>query len=178
MLLIPEDEFTRDLHLETARLSLRPYREADRRDFTRLVSNPRLMEFMGGPAPRPDRLFESLLNPDRQSVDLGWAITWLDGGDYLGHIWIQGLHGSSPPQLGFVIAEEHQSQYVATEASGAVLRHSLEALELPVLEATVDGDHLESRRVLEKIGMVLDRTEHDADGPYLVYSRSSPEAST
>ena len=155
--------------LNTHRLCLQPYGEADRGVFVDLVSDPTLMSRLGGPVHSPDALFRRLLDRDAKAGEIAWAVTWRDAEGFVGHVWLQGLSSGSTPQLGFVIASSQAGRGVATEAAAAALRYGLEVLEIPVIEATVDSDHEASRRVLEKIGMRRAREQRDEDGTFLVY---------
>lgn len=75
-------------------------------------------------------------------------------------------------EIAYGIEEESQGRGYATEATGAVLRWSLEQEGVACVRATTPPWHLASRRVLEKIGMVAVASEsNDVFGEVLTFER-------
>ncbi len=154
--------------LKTEELLLARYRQADRARFLALVLDPLVMAHVDGPGNKSTAitLFERILSeaPDQQRA---WAIRLMGEGRHIGHAWIS----DSPdmPEIGFILASPYWGRGLATQAAEAVLEHGHGALALPRIAATVDVGHVPSRRVVEKIGMELERVVDDPDTPYAVY---------
>jgi hypothetical protein len=72
-------------------------------------------------------------------------------------------------ELGFVLRPEQWGHGFATEIARALVAAAEDLHPGTPIIATVDIDHVASRRVLEKAGMVLDGTARDEDGAYFRY---------
>jgi RimJ/RimL family protein N-acetyltransferase len=155
--------------LTTARLRLRPYREADGDEFVELFSDPVVMAHVGG-ALGPEearRMFAAILGGTHKRALAAWMVERVDGGR-VGHAALLRA-ASGEVELGFVLRPESWGCGFATEIARALVvvaqdRHP----GIPII-ATVDIDHVASRRVLEKAGMVLDGTARDEEGAYFRY---------
>ena len=159
--------------METESLTLRPYESSDRERFMALVSDPKLMARLGGTVPLAPAvaLFDRLVAHDPDSDELAWAIILRRDATFIGHVVLQKRYRDDVrPQIGFVIHAEHWGCGLASEAAFAVLNYALTELGHPVIEASVDPEHIASQNVLTKIGMRRDREERDEDGVYFVYT--------
>ena len=67
--------------------------------------------------------------------------------------------------LGYAIARAHWGRGLAVEAAAAAIKWALAEHNLIAIWASTDVDHLRSRRVMEKLGMHLERV----DVPEVVY---------
>lgn len=155
--------------LTTPRLRLRPYREADRDEFVELFSDPVVMAHVGG-ALGPEearRMFAAILAGTHRRALAAWMVERADGGR-VGHAaLLRGTDGEV--ELGFVLRPESWGQGFATEIARALVAAALAGHPGAAVIATVDVDHVASRRVLEKAGMVLAGTARDEDGAHFRY---------
>lgn len=99
-----------------------------------------------------------------------WAVTLREGGYYIGHCWFQLGPPDSCPEIGFLLVQSYWGQGYGRELGKLLVTFGLKDAGYRCLIATVDCDHTAAIRVLEQIGMTLDREERDDKGPYLVYS--------
>lgn len=67
--------------------------------------------------------------------------------------------------LGYAIARAHWGQGLTVEAAKAAIEWAFAEHDLVAIWASTDVDHLRSRRVMEKLGMRLERV----DVPEVVY---------
>ncbi|HEU5056543.1 MAG TPA: GNAT family N-acetyltransferase [Kofleriaceae bacterium] len=162
--------------LTTPRLRLRSYREADRDEFVELFSDPVVMAHVGG-ALGPEearRMFAAILAGTHRRALAAWMVERTDGGR-VGHAAL--LRGEADEaELGFVLRPDSWGHGFATEIARALVAAALAHLPGRPIIATVDVDHVASRRVLEKAGLVLAGSSRDDDGAYFRYELAAPGA--
>lgn len=155
--------------LTTPRLHLRPYREADRDEFVELFSDPVVMAHVGG-ALGPEearRMFAAILAGTHRRALAAWMVERSAGG-LVGHAAL--LRGAAGEvELGFVLRPDSWGHGFATEIARALVAAAVAGHPGAPVIATVDVDHVASRRVLEKAGMVLTGSARDEDGAYFRY---------
>jgi ribosomal-protein-alanine N-acetyltransferase len=145
--------------LETERLRLRQVTPADTPDMLRLMGDPRVTRFLGrAPFTTTEeaagrvQMFE---NEFKERKGLGWGITLRTDGQFIGicrYTRIDAYH--SRAEIGYLLRPEWWGQGVMAEAVGAALRFGFERVGLHSVEATIDPDNRQSRRLLEKVGFV------------------------
>jgi len=159
-------------HVETPRLLLRGWREADREPFARLNADPRVM-----------RQFAAVLT--REESD--GAIDWIEGqfaahglgpfaaelrgtGEFIGFIGLSvpsfEAHFTPCVEIGWRIAAEYWNRGLASEGAAEVLRFGFETIGLREIVSFTVSANVASRRVMEKIAMRR-RPEDDFDHPRL-----------
>lgn len=155
--------------LTTPRLHLRPYREADRDEFVELFSDPVVMAHVGG-ALGPEearRMFAAILAGTHRRALAAWMVERSAGG-LVGHAAL--LRGAAGEvELGFVLRPDSWGRGFATEIARALVAAAVAGHPGAPIIATVDIEHVASRRVLEKAGMVLAGSARDEEGAYFRY---------
>jgi RimJ/RimL family protein N-acetyltransferase len=158
------------LEIRTARLLLRPFRDADRAPLAAMGADPQVMEHLPGtltPA-ESDALYERLrAHVERHGFGL-WAL------EVPGHAAFVGWTGLSVPtfaaafqpcvEVGWRLAREHWGHGYATEAARASLAHGFERLDLAEIVSFTVPENLRSRRVMERLGLRHDPAD-DFDHP-------------
>ena len=157
-----------EFHIETERLVLRAWREADRDPFFALNSDPVVMEFL----PATDRaasddLVDRLIDAQDRDGCCFWSVERKAGSAFLGFC---GLMAPRAPliefETGWRLSREAWGHGFATEAARANLAWGWANLDAPSIVAiTVPPNH-RSRAVMERIGMVYADGE-DFDHPAL-----------
>lgn len=150
--------------LETERLILLPTTLADTEQIQRLFPQWEIVKYLGSIVPWPYppdgalTFFRDVLLP---SVERGeawaWTIRLKSAPDQL--IGSITLHRREENQRGFWIVAEHQNQGLMTEASDTVTDFWFNTLKMPVLRVPKAAPNIGSRRISEKQGMRLVRTE-------------------
>ncbi|UCH74260.1 MAG: GNAT family N-acetyltransferase [Rhodospirillales bacterium] len=147
------------LPLETARLLLRPYREADTPYIVELLNDPVMADFLMV-TPQPFVAFDA-----RQLVKAAWRrlttgrgfdlmIVSKDGERPLGGVGV-GLHDEGArAELGFWIGRGDWGQGYATEAASRMIEFARDSLGVARITATAAAGNAASRRVLDKLGFV------------------------
>src|SRR5580698_6089860 len=158
--------------LDTDRLSLRRWRDADRAAFARMNADARVMEFMPALLTRE----QSDENVDRiekhfERHHFGLCATELRAdGSFIGFIgiWVPEFEAAFTPcvEIGWRLAADYWGRGLATEAARAVVKYAFKELGLDELVSFTVPGNARSRRVMEKIGMTHDASD-DFDHPNL-----------
>lgn len=162
--------------LTTDRLRLRRLLASDLDHLVALDGDPEVMRYLSGGAPTPrevvaERVLPGFLQRDRRRPHLGvWAIELLEaeasvGGQaaepaFLGWISLLPHHSDDPTQLrlGYRLRRAAWGRGYATEAARSLLEVGFgEEGDLQRVEATTYELNLASQRVLEKLGLRLQR---------------------
>ena len=153
--------------LETARLYLRPFTEADVENLFELDADPEVMRFVGG-KPTPRQVIEHELLPGylsyyRRGDRYGfWAAIEKASGHFLGWFHFRPLDGAGldEPELGYRLRVDAWGKGYATELSLALIRKGFAEMGVARVVASTFVDNLASRRVLEKCGLQIVHSYH------------------
>jgi len=158
--------------LETERLILRMWRDADRDSFAQMNQDSAVMEFLPGPLSRPqsDAMVERI---EAHFVQHGfglWAAELRGSGEFLGYVGlaVPRFEAAFTPcvEIGWRIALNHWGRGFATEGARAAARFAFDVLSLEELVSFTVPANVRSLRVMEKLGMTHDATD-DFDHPLL-----------
>jgi RimJ/RimL family protein N-acetyltransferase len=160
------------LQLETTRLILRRWQEADRAPFATMNADPVVMHFFAAPFTRAqsDETIDRYLAAfDREGFSF-FAATLRDTGAFAGTIGLQTMRDVVPnlPQpaveIGWRLTQGAQGQGLATEGALAILDLAFHQLGLAEVVAITAIPNQASRRVMQKLGMTH-RPELDFNHP-------------
>jgi RimJ/RimL family protein N-acetyltransferase len=156
--------------LNTRRLLLRRWREADREPFARMNADPRVTEYFPAPLTRTesDALVDRI---EAHFAERGWG-PWTAElratGEFVGFIGLSvpvfQAHFTPCVEIGWRLAAAHWGKGLATEGACAVLDYAFTELRLPEVVSFTTVANLRSRRVMEKLGMTHDPAD-DFDHP-------------
>jgi RimJ/RimL family protein N-acetyltransferase len=145
--------------LETERLILRRWREADRAPFAEVNADPRVMQYFPACLTRAesDALIDRIeAHFDAHGFGL-FAAELRAMGELAGFIGlaIPQFEAEFTPcvEIGWRLGAAHWNQGLATEGARAVLRFAFETVRLPEVVSFAVAANLPSRRVMEKLGM-------------------------
>jgi RimJ/RimL family protein N-acetyltransferase len=152
--------------LETERLVLRRFMEADMDHLFDLDSDPEVMRFLTGGTPTPREVIQNDILPaflrsyERFPGFGVWAATEKASGEFLGWFGFQPKDAASPNDvaLGYRLRQAVWGQGYATEGARALIHKGFTELGVQRVFATTYQDNLASRRVMEKAGLRLVRT--------------------
>lgn len=152
--------------LETERLVLRRFTEADLDNLVALDSDPDVMRFINGGTPTSRDDMQNVFLPaflryrDRIEGYGFWAAIEKSTGEFLGWFHFRPPEGASPdePELGYRLRKSAWGKGYGTEGSRALIRKGFIELGVRRVVASTYQDNLGSRRVMEKAGMTLVRT--------------------
>jgi ribosomal-protein-alanine N-acetyltransferase len=145
--------------IETERLLLRPWREADLEPFAQLNADARVMEHFPRAASRAES--QALMARIRAHFDRHgygfWAVDVKGGDSFIGFVGLGTVpfdaHFTPAVEIGWRLAHASWGRGYASEAARAALRFAFLELELDeVVSFTVTANH-RSRAVMDRIGM-------------------------
>jgi len=150
--------------LETKRLRLRQWKEADKQSFAQLNANARVMAFFPQPLSRieSDALAERIISAFNQRGWGWWAVEVKSKHDFIGHDFI-GFVGISVPaaalpfqpcvEIGWRLGFPYWGKGYATEAAQAALAFGFETLKLEKIVSFTATINKRSEAVMQKLGM-------------------------
>lgn len=149
---------------------LRRYRRDDLDRLASLLTDPAVMDRVGGALPADEiaGVLDRYLRRDDPIV-LAVRAAELEDGTYVGSGRLS-LGGRDAPELGYLVLPAHRGRGVATAIARGLIDLARTEHGITHVLATVDPDHAASIRVLEKAGMTRRGIEHDEEGELLVYA--------
>lgn len=149
--------------LETQRLLIRPFVEADVDAVFRYRKDPEVMRFIPGGADKSLKETRSVIekyNDHQQTYGFSkWAIILNEPGQLIGDSGLLLLEQGPDFELGYRITRKYWHMGLATEAGHAWLRAAFSQLGLQRVVAFAHPDNSASIRVMSKLGMSFER--HD-----------------
>lgn len=158
--------------LETERLILREWRDADRTPFAELNADPRVAEHLSGPLERAasDAFVDRIVARWASDGHGLWAIERREDGRFVGFAGLAAptFEAAFTPcvEVGWRLAPEAWGRGYASEAARAALRFGFEELDLAEIVSFTVPANLRSRAVMERIGMTRDPAD-DFEHPNL-----------
>jgi RimJ/RimL family protein N-acetyltransferase len=149
------------MQIETARLRLRPYVETDLSDALAVLGDSGTMSFY--PQPYSEEQVAAILRKNIDSYNLHryglFAVIEKDSGRFVGDcgITLPNIDGKDEYEVGYRIGKAWWGRGYAPEAAAAIVTYGFGTLGLARLCSHMPADHLQSRRVAEKLGMVLEK---------------------
>jgi RimJ/RimL family protein N-acetyltransferase len=158
-------------YLQTDRLVLRDFTEADAGLIYELNSDPEVMWFLSGGEPTPrevvsGRIIPFFLSFRERGDGLGfWAAQTRANGEFLGWFHLRPSEDRGSVELGYRLRRSAWNQGYATEGSRALIRKCFTDLGVERVFAHTMAVNRPSRRVMEKSGLTLVRSFRSADSP-------------
>ena len=154
-----------DIVLETARMILRRLTEADADNLFSLDSDPGVMRYLTGGVPSTrafivEQSLPMMLGLYEQFDGFGfWAAIEKTSDDFMG--WFHFRPDRNHPEdadLGYRLKKPYWGCGLATEGSRALIDRGFRELGVTKVVAEAMSQNVRSRRVLEKCGLVLEKT--------------------
>jgi RimJ/RimL family protein N-acetyltransferase len=158
--------------IETGRLILRPYRDADRAAFAELNGHPEVGAWLGGVLDRAqsDALMDRLGAHMAENGYGFWGAERKADGRLVGAIGLMTMGDDLPApgavELGWRLHPDAQGAGLATEGARAARDWALANLDVPELVAITAETNVRSQAVMRKLGMTHDPAR-DFDHPRL-----------
>lgn len=165
--------------IETPRLVLRPWTEADKPAFHDVVNTPAMMEYFGGVAPRAkiDALLEGQMESQVRDGLSMWAVDWRADGSLAGicglrrHRSYSGTPVDDELEIGWRIGERFWGQGVAREAAAASLNWGWMHRDEPRIAAWTNLPNTRSWGLMLRLGM---RHAPELDFHHPLYAAADP----
>lgn len=140
--------------LETARLQLRTYSEADIPELVPLIGAREVAATTGRiPHPYTEQDARDFLALIRDDNEFRFAVFLRDGGQMCGGVGLRPASQHQHAELGYWIGVPYWGNGYATEAARELLRYGFENLKFHRIYASHFKNNLASARVLKKLGM-------------------------
>jgi ribosomal-protein-alanine N-acetyltransferase len=171
------------IHLETSRLSLRPFSLVDVDELHRLWSEPAVRRFLWDDKVVPRETVIEIIKSSNESFTrsgLGyWVVCLKETSEAVGFCGLRHFRfeeaaaGADEVEILYGLWPAHWGKGLATDASAAVLRYGFDALGLTRIYAGADPPNQDSFRVMERLGMKFLRrtTVGELEAVYYVICR-------
>jgi RimJ/RimL family protein N-acetyltransferase len=161
--------------LITERLELRRWREADLDAYAKIIADPDVTRYLGGPMDRPTAWRQIAIFIGHREMR-GWtnsAVVERASGRLIGRAGLWQPEGWPGLEIGWVLDRRAWGHGYATELGHAVRDYAFGELGVPHLISLIDPDNAASIRVAEKIGARYEG-KHDLNGsPHLIYGQAA-----
>jgi len=142
--------------LDTPRLILREFREADFPDYARLCSDADVMRYLGVGAPwtagEAWRHFAFMIGHWHLRGYGPWAVEEKESGRFIGRIGFLNPEGWPDFELGWTLAKEHWGRGLATEGARRALRYAFLEMDRDHVISLIHPENRASIRVAEHLG--------------------------
>lgn len=149
--------------LETSRLILREFDEADVEAFYLLGSDPSIIRYTGDPGGGLKSLEHAMETmrtrplADYREHGFGrWACVLKETGSIIGFAGLKWLPESGEVDIGYRFLPAYWGLGLATESGKAIIEYGFGTLGLKQITGLVDPENIASARVLEKLDMIRD----------------------
>jgi RimJ/RimL family protein N-acetyltransferase len=158
--------------LTTARLRLRAFSLADAEELHVLFSDPLTHTIGSGPftsLSQTEQWIHNRISTQREHGLCWYALRERDTDALIGNCgMLKGRTSYAEPEIGYMIRKTHQGQGFASEAASAVL-DECRAVGIERVWASIRPHNTASRRIAERLGMRVERTDHDERGALIFY---------
>ncbi|MEO0619807.1 MAG: GNAT family N-acetyltransferase [Pseudomonadota bacterium] len=162
--------------LETERLLLRQWREADVEPFATLYADDKTAFFIGGVAPM-EQVWRRLASYVGHWVLRGygmWALEEKASGRFVGYSGLWFPLGFAERDLAWGLVPDAHGSGFGVEAARRVKQYAFEDLGWSELFSNIDDENTPSIRLAERLGAVRERNVVVLDRPGAIY-RHSPD---
>ncbi|HKB65515.1 MAG TPA: GNAT family N-acetyltransferase [Pyrinomonadaceae bacterium] len=166
-----------EVTLETERLILRMWRNADFEEYAELCADPEVMRFLGG------KVFDRTEAWRQMASMIGhwylrdygvWAVEEKDSGRLAGRIGCINPEGWPGFEVGWTLKREFWGKGYATEAGRRALEYGFNELDKPHIISLIHPENRASIRVAERLGETLEGNARVFDTDVLVYGIDRP----
>jgi RimJ/RimL family protein N-acetyltransferase len=168
--------------LETARLRLRAYREADLAVQAEMLGDPEVTRHLGGTTLSREESWRRMLCAPGLWALLGygyWAVERREDGEMIGQVGFADFKREMEPsiegfpEIGWIFAPRAQGMGYCREAVDAILAWAEHRLAADRIVAIIDPENAPSIRVAERCGFSERQTALYRDEPILLFTRYS-----
>ncbi|HEV2305883.1 MAG TPA: GNAT family N-acetyltransferase [Candidatus Acidoferrales bacterium] len=163
--------------LETERLWLSPWSDADLENARPIFTDPDVMRYINGGFALPDdEVRRAIARQQNYFSTRGfclWKLLLKPEGRFIGFCGLQPveLDGANEIEIGWRLVKEHWGCGLATEAAAEALRDAVSRARLSRVIAIAMPGNRASLRVMEKLGMKFESATHKGGFDVVVYAR-------
>lgn len=169
-----------DTRIETARLILRPFTEADILPSYLMNLDAEVSRYTGDGGvvslvEMGKRIRENVMGDYSRHGFGRFAVEWKTTGEFIGFAGLKYLPEREEVDLGYRLNRSYWGKGLATEAGIACLDYGWKELQPEQVIAMVLPDNKASIRVLDKLGFRFRAKDREDDMEFLVYSINKPQ---
>lgn len=166
--------------LQTPRLILRQFTEADASLILTLNSDPEIVKYLHEPVletkAQAKKILDDIILPQYKNNLGRWAIHIKDNMDFIGWCGLKYRPELDEIDLGYRLMQKAWGKGFATEAAQYSLEHGFKTLNLKLITGRAHIENLASIKVLEKIGMDFIGEGFVDDCPVKTYTKANPNS--
>jgi RimJ/RimL family protein N-acetyltransferase len=157
--------------LQTERLLLREWRDADLDAYAELCADPEVMRFLGGPVAREQAWRQMALFAGHWALrGYGlWALERREDGRFAGRAGLWRPEGWPGLEIGWALRRDAWGAGHATEAARAAIGWAREALGADGLISVIDPANAASEAVARRLGMAPDAPGELSGKPVVIW---------
>ncbi len=148
--------------LNSRRLILRPISEEDESFIIDLNGDAKVMKYIITPRTKAESIADLkryLTLPEKHQMPIGvWVGITEATNEKVGIFFFSKLAETGEIELGYRLAVQHWGRGYATEGGKCLVEYGLNDLEVTRIVAVTDPDHSASGHVLQKIGLLFQKT--------------------
>jgi len=164
--------------LQTPRIILRQFTEADAPLILALNSDPEVVKYLHEPALKTEeqakKILLEIILPQYKNNLGRWAIYTKDEMEFIGWCGLKYRPDRDETDLGYRLMQKDWGNGYATEAAQLTLDYAFKTLNLSLITARAHIENTASSRILEKIGMTFIGEDVVDDCPVKTYTRANP----
>ena len=155
---------------ETNRCSIQTFRGTDFQDVSELYLNPQVRRFLGGirQAEEMNEVLESMVNPAVDSYY--WVIREKESQLFIGLVSLDPHHDGEYLEISYQFLPIWWGRGYGAEVVEKIIHYAFEELKLSKVVAETQIANDASCRLLEKVGMKLERTINRFGAEQAIYS--------
>lgn len=165
--------------LQTPRLILRQFTQADAPLVLSLNSDPEVLKYLHEPiletAEQAEKILQDIILPQYKNNLGRWAIHTKGDMEFIGWCGLKYRPELDEIDLGYRLMQKAWGKGFATEAAQQTLNHGLHNLQLKLITGRAHIENLASIKVLEKIGMNYIGEGIVDDCPVRTYTKANPD---
>jgi ribosomal-protein-alanine N-acetyltransferase len=161
--------------IHTSRLFIRSFTMEDAEAMFKVFGDPETMRFfsiwLAKSVENARGFIRWVTGMEREHGYSFWAVVEKESGEVIGDCGLAPLEGHGPEvEFGCDLRRDKWNQGCATEAGAACLEYGFRVLKLERIVAVTHPKNIGARRVLEKLGMILEGTGRHYGAESVVYS--------
>lgn len=164
--------------LQTPRLILRQFTEADAHLILSLNRDPEIVKYLHEPSlttvEQAEKILQDIILPQYKNNLGRWAIHTKENTDFIGWCGLKYRPELDEIDLGYRLMQKTWGKGFATEAAQHSLEHGFNKLNLKLITGRAHIENLASIKVLEKIGMDFMGEGIVDDCPVRTYIKANP----
>ena len=170
---MPADPIPR---LETPRLVLRGWRQADIESYAPMLADREVMRFLGGPVDREEAWLRMAQHAGHWSLRGygNWAIERRADGALIGRAGLWEPEGWLGLEVGWMLGREAWGHGYATEAARSAMNWAWGTLDAARLISVIHAENDASASVARRLGMEPQRADVLLGAPVVIYGVERP----